>query len=63
MKSSGNAERAKRRCPYCDEELILNPAPYCKPCQVELRFCPKCNIVVEREAEACHECGGELEWK
>jgi len=63
MGSNVNSEKAKRRCPYCDEEVALNPAPYCKPCQVELRFCSTCNIVVEREAKVCPKCGGELGWK
>jgi hypothetical protein len=48
-------------CPYCDEELLASPAPYCQPCQVELRHCLKCNIVVERTAKVCPQCGQTLE--
>jgi hypothetical protein len=48
-------------CPYCDEELLTSPAPYCQPCQVELRYCLKCNIVVERTAKVCPQCGQTLE--
>ena len=51
----------KRFCPYCDGEILLDPFPYCQPCQVELRYCLKCNIVVERKAKVCPQCGQPLE--
>jgi len=48
-------------CPYCEEEIVLNNFPYCQPCQVELRYCLKCTIVVERKAKGCPQCGQPLE--
>ena len=53
MKDSEKPRKTATFCPYCDEEIALNPYPYCRPCQVELRYCLKCNIVVERKAKAC----------
>ena len=56
-RSEVQKEKARRFCPYCDEEVLLDPSPFCQPCQVELRYCLKCNIVVEREATVCPQCG------
>ena len=47
-------------CPYCEEEIALETFHFCQPCQVTLRYCLKCNIVVERDAEVCPECGQAL---
>jgi len=58
-----NAEKEKRTCPYCEGQILEAGYPYCKPCGVTLRFCGRCQIVVEREATVCPRCGGELEWK
>jgi len=44
-------------CPYCEAEIALEPFPYCQPCQVRLRYCLKCNIVVESKARVCPNCG------
>ncbi len=48
-------------CPYCEQEISLDTHTFCQPCQVELRYCSKCNIVVEREAKVCSQCGQPLE--
>ena len=57
-------EKERRRvCPYCEEEILIAEFPVCQPCGVSLHYCTKCQIVVEREAETCPQCGGELEWK
>ena len=60
MKKSEDTKELRCHCPYCDEEIALNPFPYCQPCQVELRYCPKCNIVVDKTAKVCHQCGQTL---
>ena len=59
MKRSEEPKSKERRCicPYCEEEIALEPFPYCQPCQVRLRYCLKCNIVVERKARVCPSCG------
>jgi len=61
MKRSEETKGMKCRCPYCDEVIILNPLPYCQPCQVELRYCLKCNIAVERKAKVCPQCGEAIQ--
>ena len=65
MKRSEEAKekKGKRVCPYCEEEILMAGLPYCQPCGVTLRYCSRCQIAVVREAEACPQCGGELEWK
>jgi hypothetical protein len=63
MSEDTKEKRIKRACPYCDGELLASDLPYCKPCGVTLRYCPTCQIAVEREAEVCPKCGGKLEWK
>ena len=50
-------------CPYCDEKVVMEVPPFCKPCGVTLRYCSSCQIAVPREAKACPECGGKLEGK
>ena len=50
-------------CPYCEDELPASALPYCHHCRVSLRYCTKCQIAVEREAEVCPQCGGQLVWK
>ena len=50
-------------CPYCEEKMVISTLPYCQPCDVTLHYCIKCQIAVTREAEACPQCGGKLEWK
>lgn len=53
-------KKAPNACPFCDQEILDDPAPYCRPCQVELRRCGGCHAVVERKATVCHRCGQPL---
>ena len=58
------SEKPKARpcsCPYCEEELSLETSLFCQGCQVALRHCLKCNIVVERKAKVCPQCHQPLE--
>ncbi len=65
MKRSEEPKSKEKKClcPYCEEEVVLFPLPYCQPCRVTLRYCIRCQIAVKREATACPQCGGKLEWK
>ena len=62
MNSSKEPENKVRKCfcPYCEEELAISAAPYCKPCGMTLRHCIQCQRTVARDAEVCPHCGGEL---
>ncbi|MGQ9678612.1 MAG: zinc-ribbon domain-containing protein [bacterium] len=55
--------RAKRtiscRCPYCDQPLIEEE--YCKPCGVQIYYCPNCEKPIPQDAITCPECGCEIE--
>ncbi|MBE0415751.1 MAG: hypothetical protein IBX36_04325 [Dehalococcoidia bacterium] len=59
----GREEPTKSRCfcPYCQEELLFERLPYCQPCRVVLRYCLRCQIVVERKAKVCPQCHEPLE--
>lgn len=57
------SKEGRRFCPYCEEEILSAAFPYCRPCNVTLRYCIKCQIAVVREATVCPQCGGKLEWK
>jgi RNA polymerase subunit RPABC4/transcription elongation factor Spt4 len=61
MKESERPKEMRGLCPYCEEELSLETSPFCQACRVELRYCLKCNIVVERKAKVCPQCGQPLE--
>ena len=61
MKESEKSRKTATFCPYCDEEIAMSSFPYCRPCQVELRYCLKCNIAVERKAKVCPQCRQPLE--
>ncbi len=61
MKESERRKGTATYCPYCDEEIVTSSFPYCQPCQVELRYCLRCNIVVERKARLCPQCGQPVE--
>ncbi len=47
-------------CPFCNEEVGSTPSHFCTPCQVELRRCVKCMVVVEQDAKICPKCGEQL---
>jgi predicted amidophosphoribosyltransferase len=61
MKENERPKEMRCLCPYCEEELSLETSPLCKGCQVELRYCLKCNIAVDRNAKVCPQCGQSLE--
>jgi hypothetical protein len=63
MKKGKEPKERRCLCPYCEEEVTVSVLPYCQPCDVTLRYCARCQIAVVKEAEACPQCGGELEWK
>jgi RNA polymerase subunit RPABC4/transcription elongation factor Spt4 len=63
MSQQPEAKEKRRSCPYCEEQVLTAGFTYCQPCGVTLRYCVRCQIAVEREAEVCPQCGGELEWK
>ena len=65
MKESKEPKEMARRCfcPYCEEEVVMEVLPFCKPCTVTLRYCRHCQIAVPRQAEVCPQCGGKLEGK
>ena len=63
MKKELREKDQRPSCPYCEEEIISAKYPFCKPCEVSLRYCTKCQIAVAREETICPQCGGELEWR
>jgi len=49
-------------CPYCEEELILEGAPFCAACKLIVIRCTKClTVVTDKEAKTCPRCGEPLE--
>ena len=56
-RSEETKSKDKCLCPYCEGEIALDYFPYCQTCQVKLRYCLKCNIVVERKARVCPNFG------
>jgi len=59
-----NSEKPGKRgcfCPYCDEEVAVATPLFCQLCKAELRYCTRCNIIVEKKATACPQCGQTLE--
>lgn len=56
-----NVEKSCLSCPFCEAEIAEAAFPYCEPCKVSLRRCPKCNSVVERDATKCPHCGTLLD--
>jgi hypothetical protein len=63
MSEKPGGKAAGHGCPYCEGEVQEAGNPFCKPCGVTLRHCPKCDTFTKREAAVCPECGGDLEWK
>lgn len=60
-KSEKKVTKSHLACPFCEEEIAEAAFPYCEACKVELRRCPKCQTVVERNATKCPECGSKLD--
>ena len=61
MSEKENENKKGCACPFCDEEISASPTHFCTPCQVELRRCVKCMVVVERDAKVCPNCGELLD--
>ena len=53
-------ERKHPHCPYCDEEIRNMNLPWCEACHVEVFYCPKCRMPVERDKTICPHCGVEI---
>lgn len=53
-------EKKRLFCPYCEEEIIETPQPYCQICKVTVFYCPKCRKPVPREKKSCPHCGAEI---
>jgi len=49
-----------RYCPYCDVEITEAVFSYCKACQVEIFYCPKCGEAVPRDKKICPHCGADI---
>jgi len=47
-------------CPYCDYSMIM-PAPFCRACGAELRFCDECDELLPQDAQVCPHCGAEAD--
>ena len=47
-------------CPFC-EGAVDAWAPWCKTCEVEVRFCVSCEEPLPADATACPSCGTECE--
>ncbi len=60
METERKAERERRFCPYCDEEIAEAAFPYCQACEVTVFYCPRCRQVVPRENRVCPHCGAEI---
>jgi hypothetical protein len=56
-----DVEKGRCSCPYCDEEIATESAPFCKPCSVVLHYCGNCRIAVANELKRCPQCGQPLE--
>ncbi len=54
-------DESRCSCPYCDEEILLETSPLCKPCPVVLHYCGNCQIAVASEIKECPQCGQSLE--
>ena len=48
-------------CPYCEVEIIEEPAPFCRICSVEFIRCSQCGmLVMDKTAVVCSRCGGGI---
>jgi hypothetical protein len=45
-------------CPFCDETVDAW-APWCKTCEVEVRFCVSCKEPLPADVAVCPGCGTE----
>ncbi|MFC1894260.1 zinc ribbon domain-containing protein [Chloroflexota bacterium] len=54
------AEKERRFCPYCDEEIAEVSFPYCGSCEVTVFYCPQCREPLPRDRRVCPHCGAEI---
>jgi len=47
----------KCKCPFCDGELDEEFMPFCKTCNVTIKYCSHCGAAIPSEATNCPECG------
>ncbi len=45
------------RCPYCDEELRTEMAPFCGGCGASIEYCQSCGAAINKETGVCIQCG------
>jgi len=58
MKKEKKAKEKICLCPYCEEELVIAYAPFCKACGIVFHRCLRCEItVLDRKATHCPKCG------
>jgi len=60
MGAERKPEKERLFCPYCDEEILEGPFPYCKTCEITIFYCPKCRKPVPRDNKVCPHCGAEI---
>ena len=60
MEAERKAEKERRFCPYCDEELAEASFPYCQACEVTVFYCPKCRKPVPRDKKVCPNCSANI---
>ena len=54
------AEKERRFCPYCDEEIAEVSFPYCQACEITRFYCPQCRKPLPRGKGVCPHCGAEI---
>ncbi len=60
MGAEQKPEKERRFCPYCEEEVMETPFPYCQACGLAVFYCPKCRKPVSRYKKVCSHCGAEI---
>ncbi len=47
------------KCPFCESELENQGMPYCKTCNITIKFCTHCGkpLPIDSESTVCPECG------
>jgi hypothetical protein len=52
-----NEDKNKCKCPFCDGELDEAFIPFCKTCNVMIKYCIHCGKPIPVESTICPECG------
>ena len=60
MVNKNEPVKEHRYCPYCDTEITEATSPQCKPCEVEIFYCPGCREPVPRDKQVCPNCGADI---